>query len=292
MIMTMMGKMMMMNRMRLLTSLLLLVSLTSSEGSLWSKALGCFKCPTATDHEYPKECLANAIPPWPICLFHSVDYFVDKSLDAASRCCGDDDISECKCPKKDTPEFLNKIGEWCHGVQTCHQKGGGEDYEPSNKSHIDVEETTTTTTVTTDVTNKIPKDHVYDDPTTTTTRQLLAQEQQETCPADDSYDPKCLQSAIPPYPICTRKTVDEWVRHALQGYDDCCGKSLEACTCPKKDSDKFGAKIGDWCAGVKTCDVTGANARSSSSSSEGIEIITTSLRASSTERLQEVGNDN
>jgi hypothetical protein len=68
-----------------------------------------------------------------------------------------------------------------------------------------------------------------------------AMKQQQGCPTDDSYEPKCPQSAIPPYPylICTKNTVDERVRQALQGFDDCCGEGLEACTCPKNDYNKF-----------------------------------------------------
>ena len=78
----------------------------------------CFECPKDHDNKYSEECLDNAIPPWPICLFHDVDYFVDKSMDGATRCCGDD-TSACRCPKKDTPSFLERIDEWCEGIATC-----------------------------------------------------------------------------------------------------------------------------------------------------------------------------
>ncbi len=77
-----------------------------------------FECPT--DDGYPQSCLDKVIPPWPICKFGSVDQFVEKAKDGASRCCGTD-LSECKCPKKDTDKFLNEIGAWCDGVSTCDE---------------------------------------------------------------------------------------------------------------------------------------------------------------------------
>mmetsp|Transcript_4651 Transcript_4651/g.6049 ORF Transcript_4651/g.6049 Transcript_4651/m.6049 type:complete len:144 (-) Transcript_4651:251-682(-) len=89
---------------------------------LWTSSssdskIGCpFHCPR--DDSYPPSCLDNVIPPWPICLFKSVDEWVEKAQDGASRCCGYD-LSECKCPKKDTDQFLDKIDAWCDGVDTC-----------------------------------------------------------------------------------------------------------------------------------------------------------------------------
>jgi len=83
---------------------------------LLSSPVEALFCPK--DDSLDPKCLENIIPPWPICLFHDVDYFLSKSLDGSSRCCGDD-ISECKCPKKDTDKFKSKIGEWCAGVATC-----------------------------------------------------------------------------------------------------------------------------------------------------------------------------
>jgi|EP01083_Nonionella_stella_P088805 hypothetical protein len=75
-----------------------------------------FECPT--DDSIDPACLDSAIPPWPICKFGTVDDFVSKAKDGATRCCGDD-ISECKCPKKDTDAFLDKITSWCDGVSKC-----------------------------------------------------------------------------------------------------------------------------------------------------------------------------
>ncbi len=75
-----------------------------------------FECPTSDS--YPESCLDSVLPPWPICKFKTVDDWVACSQDSATRCCGDD-LSECKCPKKDTEAFLDKIGDWCAGVATC-----------------------------------------------------------------------------------------------------------------------------------------------------------------------------
>jgi len=85
-------------------------------GSVESKWLGCFSCPTSDD--YSAECVENITPPWPICLLHTTDFWVDKAMDSATRCCGDD-LSECKCPKKDTRKFLDRIDDYCDGVATC-----------------------------------------------------------------------------------------------------------------------------------------------------------------------------
>ena len=79
----------------------------------------CLKCPT--DDRLDPKCLINIIPPWPICLFHDVNYFLAKAEDGASRCCGDD-ISKCRCPKKDTGKFQDQIGDWCKGVAKCPAK--------------------------------------------------------------------------------------------------------------------------------------------------------------------------
>ena len=102
-----------------ITSLLYLLVLATSISSVQSRlSLACFKCPTSDD--YSPECIDAISPPWPICLLHSADYFVDSAIDSATRCCLEDgDLSECKCPKKDTAKFLNKIGDYCKGVEIC-----------------------------------------------------------------------------------------------------------------------------------------------------------------------------
>jgi hypothetical protein len=49
---------------------------------------------------------------------HNVEYFVAKAKEGASRCCGDD-LTDCKCPKKDTDKFKDNIGAWCADIATC-----------------------------------------------------------------------------------------------------------------------------------------------------------------------------
>ena len=76
----------------------------------------------------------------------------------------------------------------------------------------------------------------------------------DRCPTDDAFPDSCLQHVMPPYPICTRQTAAAWVQKAHTGYDHCCnGDDLSTCTCPQKNSDRFKAKIQDYCSGVETC---------------------------------------
>lgn len=82
----------------------------------------CHKCNVTEDDvkKYGAECLANVIPPWPICVFHkrSAGEFVKHSKDSATRCCGSD-TSECRCPHMDTWRFQGRIQQWCEAVKTC-----------------------------------------------------------------------------------------------------------------------------------------------------------------------------
>mmetsp|Transcript_16549 Transcript_16549/g.24755 ORF Transcript_16549/g.24755 Transcript_16549/m.24755 type:complete len:146 (-) Transcript_16549:247-684(-) len=91
---------------------------TSARTNLYTAWTSCpfFECPS--DESYPASCTDSVIPPWPICKFHSVEDWVASAQDSATRCCGDD-LTDCKCPKKDDEKFLNKIGEWCQGVDSC-----------------------------------------------------------------------------------------------------------------------------------------------------------------------------
>mmetsp|Transcript_11981 Transcript_11981/g.19864 ORF Transcript_11981/g.19864 Transcript_11981/m.19864 type:complete len:135 (-) Transcript_11981:133-537(-) len=75
------------------------------------------------------------------------------------------------------------------------------------------------------------------------------------CPTDDSYDPACLRSVIPPWPICLFKNVDDFVDHAQDSAIRCCGDDTSDCRCPKKDTDKFQDSIGEWCKGVASCGI-------------------------------------
>lgn len=123
-----------------LATLLIAVVLTgrhSAQAKLFSvpKSL---KCPY--DDTLPIECIKNIIPPWPICLFHDIDYFRRVALDGATRCCDGEsaaaDMSECRCPKKDTTKFVDSIGAWCKGVASCPKDDGeGEGEEKGEGSH-------------------------------------------------------------------------------------------------------------------------------------------------------------
>lgn len=87
-------------------------------------------------------------------------------------------------------------------------------------------------------------------------RRRLTQGIHTGCPVDDQYDPKCLEAAMPPFPICTKLTTDEWVKKAMGGsYDRCCGEDndLSECKCPVKTSEKFLNKIGAHCDGLEIC---------------------------------------
>jgi len=105
----------------------------------------CFKClfhcPKSDD--YDPACLRSAIPPWPICHFHSVDDFVDHAQDSATRCCGDV-TSACRCPKKNTDRFRNKIDQWCRGVASC---GGGDKEQLAAVEFFEQLESSSTATV-------------------------------------------------------------------------------------------------------------------------------------------------
>lgn len=92
--------------------LVILILLSNLVYSTWF-GLGCFKCPTSD--EYEPGCLDAAIPPWPICLLKDADGWVDKAIDAADRCCGED-TSECRCPSTDSPKFQ----DYCDGVDLCY----------------------------------------------------------------------------------------------------------------------------------------------------------------------------
>jgi hypothetical protein len=97
----------------------------SSSSSWWSwssrpwTTLKCsFSCPTSDD--YSPECLDAITPPWPICLRHSsAEEWVNIAIDSIPRCCGGDDLPDCKCPMKDSQYFLNRIDDYCDGAEIC-----------------------------------------------------------------------------------------------------------------------------------------------------------------------------
>jgi hypothetical protein len=271
---------------------------------LASNSVGCFKCPNSSN-DYTPECLEFALPPWPICWFHSVDYFVSKSIDGASRCCGDDS-SACMCPKKDTPEFQDQIGNWCKGIREhcvpcsvdgdealAHQEEeeeeGRDKEEPTSGDKV--MEESTRTEIKMEGEEILPEDHVPLAVARNVGRRRAVQGNDDRCPTDDTYAQKCLESAMPPYPICTKQTVDEWVDKALVGYDRCCGEQMGRCKCPRKDTPRFASKIGDWCAGVETCSSPSSTFATTASSTgmttaTATTTTTTNLLRASKERLE------
>ena len=176
------------------------------------KWFGSLECPTSKD--YSPNCLATVLPPWPICFIHNADYYVQKAKEGATRCCLDD-LKDCRCPKTDSPKFLDNIQGWCEGVQKC---------VPCDGEHCS---------------KILGHDKLH--------------QIEEECPRDDAYSDKCLKSAIPPYPICLNRSVKQWVEKAISDHDDCCGDDPNVCKCPKKETVEFQNKIADWCAGVETC---------------------------------------
>ena len=84
--------------------------------------------------EYDIQCVTAATPPWPMCLFHDVPYFIDAALASASRCCDMDKLDMCKCPFKTEQAFRDGMLEWCPKIETC--KGGAEGDEISIKEDL------------------------------------------------------------------------------------------------------------------------------------------------------------
>lgn len=73
------------------------------------------------------------------------------------------------------------------------------------------------------------------------------------CQKDDSYEKACLESAIPPWPICKFKSTKDWVEKAKDGASRCCGDDMSECKCPSNETKTFKKKIGPWCEGVSKC---------------------------------------
>ena len=63
--------------------------------------------------------------------------------DSATRCCGDV-TSACRCPKKNTDRFRNKIDQWCRGVASC---GGGDKEQIAAVEFFEQLESSSTATV-------------------------------------------------------------------------------------------------------------------------------------------------
>jgi hypothetical protein len=83
-----------------------------------------FHCPDPEDFVienplYKIECVEASIPPWPMCLFHDVDYFIDSAISSANRCCDPDDLEACRCPLKYDVRWRSKMAEWCPKIDEC-----------------------------------------------------------------------------------------------------------------------------------------------------------------------------
>ena len=75
--------------------------------------------------DYDIECVEASIPPWPICLFHNVTYFVDSAISSASRCCDFGNLEECTCPVKFKKKWKVVMKQWCPKIATCPIPEGG-----------------------------------------------------------------------------------------------------------------------------------------------------------------------
>ncbi|CAB9531211.1 expressed unknown protein [Seminavis robusta] len=80
-------------------------------------------------------------------------------------------------------------------------------------------------------------------------RRLLGRE----CPTDVAFSSECLSAAMPPYPICMKRSASEWVEHAIESHARCCGTDTTECKCPQKNSARFLGKIENHCHGVEIC---------------------------------------
>jgi len=92
--------------------------LDSLQGDDW------WQCPDPMEFvdmnpQYPIECVDNSIPPWPLCLFHDIEYFVNASVSSAGRCCDFNNLTECKCPYKGYSFWEEKMTPWCASIATC-----------------------------------------------------------------------------------------------------------------------------------------------------------------------------
>ena len=95
-----------------------------------------FTC-SATGSNYTQECLDVTQPPGFVKAMdcaknfgcNSCDYYTAMSIDATTRCCNLDDLSECTCPKKNTTSFVDAMfgpltngersGGWCDEVSAA-----------------------------------------------------------------------------------------------------------------------------------------------------------------------------
>ena len=114
----------------LFSFLLLITDITKAEMSIYDvfeDISDMWGCPDPADFVkayplYDIECVENSIPPWPLCLFHNITYFVAASVSSASRCCDFENLDECRCPLKNHDKFQKKMKEWCPKIiENCPQ---------------------------------------------------------------------------------------------------------------------------------------------------------------------------
>mmetsp|Transcript_1301 Transcript_1301/g.2372 ORF Transcript_1301/g.2372 Transcript_1301/m.2372 type:complete len:200 (+) Transcript_1301:221-820(+) len=81
-------------------------------------------CPSPEDYvaenpDFPLECVENSIPPWPLCLFHNVTYFIQGAVASADRCCDFENLEACRCPFKNNQKWQEVMADWCANIETC-----------------------------------------------------------------------------------------------------------------------------------------------------------------------------
>ena len=108
------GKRMMVIRSILLIYAAVVVSATEETDIHWGHCSE-FDCPS--DPAFG-ECQNKLQPPFPICCKKTVAEWIESAKDSATRCCGGD-LTDCQCPVKDKPKFLNKIPDYCSAVAAC-----------------------------------------------------------------------------------------------------------------------------------------------------------------------------
>ncbi len=73
--------------------------------------------------DYSETCVESSIPPWPLCLFHGVKYFVDAAVASANRCCDFQSNEDCSCPLKNRRFWKRKMKNWCEDISSCPGSG-------------------------------------------------------------------------------------------------------------------------------------------------------------------------
>lgn len=98
------------------------VLLTKAE--LYNSFTDRLSCPDPMDFveafpDYDIDCVESSIPPWPMCLFHNVTYFIDAAVSSAARCCDFENLEECRCPLKYKTRWQDIMMDWCPKIEKC-----------------------------------------------------------------------------------------------------------------------------------------------------------------------------